>query len=889
METSNQATALAFSLVPPRRNPTTFRHANDRRRGRWSRLVLALGSLLLAPSSSAVTVVELRIEPPPAAPTHAVLSHGDGQRLEADAPAGTGSMTFLPEKTGRWELTVELARGARASINLDVAAGDEVSVVYRPADTTSPFLVEQHQLEVFESELVVTARRREEDIARIPVAVTAFSQEAMKARSMRDLSDVADFTPNVDFSASGGAGGAPSEATLYIRGVGQIETGVFADPGVAIYVDGVYLARSQGSVLDLLDLERVEILRGPQGTLFGKNSTGGAMQLITRRPGPERSGSLHATGGDLDRLDIEGRLSGAFSDRVFASLAFASRNRDGYQRSLASGATFGDENRDTARLALRWLADDRTVVDFSFDRSRERESVLDQRLVDVYPADLLDFYNEVLVGGGLAPLTTDFITDDPYTSLSDFPSFSHGDISLATLRLQRTTSRFDLLSITASRDVEYRGSSDFDGSPFDLFARSYVQTQDQLSQELQLTGTAGERLDWVVGALYFEENPVDDGRTFSTSEVFPLLEAAPGAIYAPPGFSSTLCNPGPPPPGLPCFGGAGNLANLAFFQGDGVIDVVDIETTSWAIFGEGNWALGDRTSLSAGLRYTFEEKDFRFFTDPRNSPARTLRDKDDYAAWSPRLSLSHQVRDDLMVYLSASKGFKSGGFNAGRSQARTSIAPYEQEELWAYEAGLKATLFDRRLRLSGALFAYNYDNVQFASFLVIDNELFLAVQNAANAQIRGVELETEWLPAKGLRITSGLGWIDTEYTELFSEGAPQDGVIPKTPEWTFDLSVQRAWEKERLGRWVARADLSYRSAFFHDVANSPQVRQEGYELLNLRLGWSPSSELWELSFFATNVGDTVYLEHGFNSPPAGSATAITGRPREWGISLEWRF
>lgn len=853
----------------------------------WLVLVfcLALGN---APAA-AMTVVELRIEPPPEATTRAELSRADGQSTEARDTDGDGQIVLLVEEGGPWLLTVELADGESASLPLDLPAEGQVSVVHRPADPSSPFSVERRALETFESELIVTARKRAEEVDRIPVALTAFTAEAMEDRSMRDLSDVADFTPNADFSASGGAGGAPSEATLYVRGVGQIETGIFADPGVAIYADGVYLARSQGSVLDLLDLERVELLRGPQGTLFGKNSTGGALQLIPRRPGPERDGFLRLTGGDLDRRDFEGRLAGPLGERLFASLAVASRNRDGYQRSLVSGATFGDENRDAARLALRWLADDSTVVDFSFDRHREREATLDQRLIDVYPADLLDFYNEVLVGSGLAPLTTDFITADPFTSLSDFPGFSHGDISLATLRIQHTTPRFDLLSITAWRDVEYEGSSDFDGSPFDLFARSYVQTQDQLSQELQLTGIAGERLDWLVGALYFEENPVDNGLTRSTSEVFPLLEAAPGPIYAPPSFPSVLCNPGPPPPGLPCFGGAGNPFNLAFFQGDGVVDIVDIETTSWAVFGEVDWALGERTSLSAGIRYTFEEKNFRFFTDPKNTPARTLADQDDYDAWSPRLSLSHQIRDDLMVYVSASKGFKSGGFNAGRSQARTSIAPYEQETLWAYEAGLKTTLFDRRLRLSGAVFAYDYDDVQFASFLVIDNELFLAVQNAADARVRGAELEAELLPAKGLRITTGLGWIDTEYTQLFSEGAPQDGEIPKTPEWTFDLSIRQSWDGERIGRWVARGDLSWRSDFFHDVANSPQVLQEGYGLVNLRLGWSPPSERFELALFGTNVGDTLYFEHGFNSPPAGSATAITGRPREWGLSLEWKF
>ena len=684
-------------------------------------------------------------------------------------------------------------------------------------------------------------------------------------------------------------GGAPSEATVYLRGVGQIETGIFADPGVGIYVDGVYVARSQGAVLDLLDLERIEVLRGPQGTLFGKNTTGGAIQLIPRRPSREREGRLMATVGDLDRRDLQLRVAGGFSERLYGSLALASRNRDGYLRSLQNGQETGGENRDSGRFALRWLADDQTVVDFSVDHHRERETALDQSLIATFPAPLLEFYNRVLVGSGLTPLTDAFITGDLGTSFSDFPSRSEGDVSLATLRVNHSTSKFELVSITALRDVEYSGSSDFDGTPIGLFARTYEQTQDQWSQEFQLSGQArGGRLDWLAGALYFEENPVDDALTFSTTELFPLLEAAPDAIYSPPGVPAGLCDPVPTPGA--CFGGAGNPLNLAFFIGDGLLDLTEIETTSWAVFGEATWALGDRTSLTGGLRFTEETKDFRFFTDPRNQPARTLQDSDRWEEFSPRFSLSHQATEQTMVYLSASKGFKSGGFNAGRSQSRTSLNPYDQETLWAYEAGIKADLFDRKLRLSGAIFAYDYDDIQFASFLAVDNEIFLVIQNAADGKIEGLELELEALPGAGVRLLAGLGWTDTQYTDLRAQGgAPQKGVIPKTPEWTLDLGLEKRWDLSQGGQLVGRADLSYRSEYFNDVANSPQALQEEFELLNLRLAYAPTSERWEIALFATNIGDTEYREHGFVSIPAGVATAIGGRPREWGLSFDWRF
>ncbi len=850
------------------------------------------GTLLLpVPSSWAETLIEIRLEPDTASEAAtARLTAPNGAVQEARDDDGDGILVFVAREAGEHDLAIERGTtGERRA--LPVPEKGRVAVVYDPAAPAERrWQIEVREEPTFESEIVVTARRREESLDRVPIAVTAFSDVALEVRSMRNLTDVGDFTPNLDFSVSGGAGGSPSEATVYLRGVGQIEPGIFADPGVGIYVDGVYIARSQGAVFDLLDLDRVEVLRGPQGTLFGKNTTGGAIQLITRAPSPDLEGRFGVIAGNLDRRDLQLRVSGGLSDSLSGSLSVLSTARDGYARSLQTGPTFNDDNRESARLALRYRPGDRWIFDLSLDGTRERETALDQSLLAIFGAPLFEFYQQVLAADGQPIITDEFITGDLRLSNSSFPSRNDGDIFSSTLRASYQGDGFELLSISNVRDVEYLGSSDFDGSPIGFFARTYDQEQSQRSQEIQLSGSArGDRLQWLAGGLYFEENPVDDSLTLNLEGLFEGLERAPGPIFAPPGAPPSLCNP-VPVEGALCFGGAGNPLNFAFFFGDGIRDRLDIETTSWALFGEATLAAGERFSLTGGLRYTREEKDVEFFTEPQNSPPRTLLENEDWEAWSPRVSLAYRPGEDTMLYLAISRGFKGGGFNASRSLSRTELVPFDQETVWATEAGLKTELLDNRLRLNAAAFYYDYEDIQFASFLVIDGELFLVIQNAAQGRIQGVELELEAHPAPGLTLAATLAYLDTEYTDLVAEGgASLDGQIPKSPEWSHTLSLQYAFELEDRGSLILRGDYSYKDDYFNDVANSSFIAQEGFGLLNARVIYATPSDRWEFALSGTNLGDEEYLEHGFAALSAGLATGIAGRPREWALSVQYQF
>ncbi len=862
-------------------------HSGFGRARLWLTACLLLGLVAPQASHGAARLV-LRWDPPVEI-TAATVTPVGGRTLEAPQMM-PGQALFPPlPKAGSYELQVE-AEDAMHRFIFEAPSTGQVTIVYRPSQAPDQRFVLDHR-PVLSGEITVTPRKRRERALKVPQSIAVLEEGQLEAAAVDDLSHLDHLVSNLDVSLSGGAGGVPGEATVYLRGVGQIEPGIFADPGIGIYLDGMYIARSQGAIFDFLEVERVEVLRGPQGTLFGKNSTGGAISLITRRPQAPRRGRFGLTLGNLERVEMVAALEGAIGPRLNASVALRKVRRDGYTHSLTTGQTFNDEDGWSARGAFAWQPTQATRLDVSLRGVQERETALDQTLLSIPGAPLLSFYQSVRAAAGLPIIDQRFVSGDLYTSFSDYPSFSRGDIFSTVARFSHQGPKLEVLSITGYRQYEYSGSSDFDGTPIPFFARSYVQEQDQFSQEVQLTGRAfGDRLRFVLGGLYFEENPTDVSLTDNLGGLFEGLQGAPGAIFSPPGESPELCDPGPPPNGFPCFGGPSNPLNGAFFFGDGILDDLDIETRSWALFGEASLSLSRRLSLSAGVRWTEEEKSFDFFTSPNNSPDRRLQDSETWQEVSPRLSLSYAFNDDVTLYASTSHGFKSGGFNAGRSLSRAALNPYDQETLWSYEAGFKGIFLDSRLQITTSLFHYDYDDIQFASFLAVDNDFFFVIQNAAEAELQGFELELEARPGTNLSFNLGVGHVDSQYTDLKQQGgASLNGVVPKTPRWNYHGSLQYIVDLKTRGSLVAHLDAVSKSKLYNDVANSESIAQATYSLLNTRLMFAPPGDRWEIALFATNLSDEAYLEHGFAAISAGLATGIAGRPREWGVSVLRRF
>lgn len=740
-------------------------------------------------------------------------------------------------------------------------------------------------------EIVVTARRRDEKLVDVPVSVTVFDSVRMEELSMDDLSDVADFTPNLDFSLTGGLSDESSQAVVVLRGVGQLDTALFSDPGVGIYLDGVFLARAQGAVTDLVDLERVEVLRGPQGTYFGKNTTGGVLQLVTRPPSSELAAHAAATLGSFHRRDFLASVAGEAAAGLNGSVSLLSADRRGFARSLETGQRFGDQDHAAGRAALRWQPAPATTFDLSADFTREGESGSHQILLALEDTPILDFYNRSLVAGGRTPFDRRWVAADFRRTHATGASFLDGDVYGVTLRAQRLFTGFDFRSISAYRGFEYHSAGDFDASPLTASERSLSQRQDQLSQELHVAGRAAQdRLEWLVGGLYFRERPRQQNSDRVLADLFDALEAAPGPVVSPPGVPAELCAPGAPDLGIPCFGGAGNPLNLAFFNGFGGRQSLDLETTSTALFGEATYQLGPRFSAAVGARYTRDEKSFSY----QNENNLGVIDSDlfnagSWSAWTPRLSLTYRVRPEWILYASASRGFKSGGFN-GRPQQRQALDPYDPETVLAYEAGFKATALGRRLSVAGAVFRSDYEDIQFAAALDVGGQPVFVLQNAGTARIVGGEVE---LSAQGERLSAsaGLGYLDSELTSLdprLPTGLSEGAALPKAPRWTASVSLRRTFPIEAAGTLVANLDYSFRGAAFNDVANSPSIVQEGYGLVNARVAFLSDRGPWEIALFGTNLADEDYLERGFFAGGFGVSLGIPGRPREWGLTLAWR-
>jgi iron complex outermembrane receptor protein len=748
-------------------------------------------------------------------------------------------------------------------------------------------------------EIVVTARRREESIQRAPLSVTAFSSDDIDDLSIRDLSGTADYVPNVIFMEGGpGAGGS---SLIYIRGVGS--AGVDSprsDTGVGVYVDGVFLPRMQGGVRDLLDLERIEILRGPQGTLFGKNTIGGAIHLITKRPSDEFYGSGRLTVGNYNAVETKLKVNVPVTDNFYVSFAGISSDHDGYTKNLTDGPDQGDKNRSSARVAARWLPNDRADINFSADYTVIREVGQARRLHAVFPeAFLVWIMNNAYTLNGLQPIDETWIPDY-HGTFSTSPNQNHGDDWGVALSIDYNFGNTTLTSITSYRDLQFDNKHDLDGLPIP-FAEQTLNTldQDQLSQELRLAGTAfNDKLDWLIGAYYFDDNNDTANNQELFGGIFELLEALPGALIPPPPPAPNLCDPGPPPPMFPCWGGAGNPLNQNPFNTNGLnfVNHREDDSESYAFFVHGTYHFTDRWSVTAGLRYSHEEK--------RDAVAeRTLLDtgeveacpvatdcfdiKDSWDSWTPKVSLEFQASPEHLVYLSVSKGFKSGGFNSNAL-----LPPFDPEELWAYELGFKTDWLDNRLRLNGAIFYNDYTDLQLAGAFVnvITGEVSTFTANAGSAPIEGAELEAQFVVTPNLTLEGTFGYLTNEFTDLRGGvDVTESTVIPYSPEKNSSISAIIDIPTNNGGAVTLRADGFYRSFTYLGLTNLIELSQPSYWLANARATYTSPDERWEVSVFGTNLTDEDWIRYGFGGTDFGMLNMTPGAPRVYGVSGQFNF
>jgi iron complex outermembrane receptor protein len=708
-------------------------------------------------------------------------------------------------------------------------------------------------------EVVVTARKTEESLQRVPVSVAAISGEELAQRSLDNLSAVGQSTPNFVFGERGASG--RGAGVIFIRGVGQTDVRPTYDPAVGVYVDGVFLGRMQGNNLNTMDIERLEVLRGPQGTLFGKNTSGGAVNIVTRQPNlSDFSGKIQLVGGSRDRFDALGNLNIPLAEGKTALLVSASRRtQDGYG-SRADGQSMGSTDRTAGRLSLLWQATERFSALFAADAETYDETNSVFKLISVYPAA-----PPIAALNALTPLKYDnrWLSTDDFSNFAGGPNSSRGDLSGASLTLDYEAGPTSLKSISAYRRNTVHSDQDADLSPVTILDEYDVSWQDQYSQELQASGASfDDQLSWVVGLFYFHEaiqNKVD----------FPLV--------------------------TPLFGFSRSFTNDH-----------DVTNQSVAGYGQGNYSLTDKLRLTAGLRYTHDQKevDRRNLAYPSGAPREPELTKSSSSNdVSPRVGLDYQWTDSVMTYVSAAKGYKAGGFN-GRASNNADFNEYRPEKVWTYELGLRSDLLDRRVRLNATAFYSDYSDLQLqiSGSTTVNGapSPFNIVTNVPKARITGGELELEVVPIGGLKLSTQLGLTDGKYTELPSSTQfiaarliNEDSRFVYTPKMSATVAAEYASLVTSGILATGRVDYAYKSTIHYDIANSPLLRQKPYGLVNARLTFEHQTKGWSLSVFGTNLTNRHYIIGGFDdadtpNPGLGFAFVNMAPPREWGVSAQWR-
>jgi iron complex outermembrane receptor protein len=738
-------------------------------------------------------------------------------------------------------------------------------------------------------EVTVTARKVTERLQETPVAVSAFTGEALEKRSIGSSSDVLAFVPNVNF---GGGYSGSADGFFYIRGVGVNDFTAALDPPVGVYVDGVFLGRTSGALFDLVDVERIEVLRGPQGTLFGRNTSGGAISFISRRPEPEWSGRVAVAGGQRDLLSARASIEGPLgSEAVAGRLTVLKRQQDGWVKRVSDGRTLGDVDTTAARLAIDWQPSDSVSVLLAGDWSDSDNSPYPQVLAGVAPNSVSPCPPFCI------PLPADlgrYVSNDPEATNAAQPLVNEIRTTGGALTVEWDLGAAQFKSITAYRTVDQSVWADYDASPYMFYDDEIPLEQSQFSQELQLAGGNAERFRWLVGAFYFDEE-VDQTNAITLGATGPR-----GVLRAP-----VLV---PPFPGGPPILPVAPLVVDPPAPLDRRYRIVSRQrilpnTESYAVFGQADLRLTERLGATLGLRWSKDRKQqgYDFVIDntiPNHplypvgrTPSLATTAEDDWSSVDPRVGLDWRFSPDVTAYVSYSSGFRAGGFNS-----RPVVPPIEKfdpEEVRSIEAGLKSEWLDRRLRVNAAAFTTDYQDLQIG---VLAGGFF-SIANAGDATIDGFELEVSARPVPQLELNAALGFLDAGYESLSAEAAASgvrlDGDLPMSPEWTATLGAQYAWELGAAGSLSLRADWSYVAERRTYANDAPGNLLGAHDVVNARLTWSSANETWSVAATVRNAFDEQYLNWAEDVRTTASPLGVWGiypaPPREWAVEAAYRF
>lgn len=700
-------------------------------------------------------------------------------------------------------------------------------------------------------EIIVTAQKRAQRLADVPITVTALNAASLERAKVTDLADIADLTPGLSFESIG-----LRSPFIFMRGAGTGAFDIGSDPSVGVFVDEVYRPRFTGLQLDLVDIERIEVMKGPQVALFGRNTLGGAVHVVTKEPAPQLEGFASADLGNADFAQLRGMISGPLvGERVLGRLSVAHKQRDGWVENVLTGVRHHDVDAAAARGQLMWSGERarlRLLLDYARDEARAAPfSNLTPSVLLLSPTS--PFFGQV-------PSTFDkqrqhFNTD----GFQDRESWN------ATARLELDLGWGSLTSTSAFLSHDFTEAHDFDATQAAVIDRFADEESDSFSQEIRLAGALpGEQaplagLDWLIGLYYFG----DDASRF---ERFTF--------------------------------GPDNLLSAFFAGGDTVLidDSHRVKTDAWALFGQLGLRLSETWRLNAGVRYSEDDKSSaRTSTPSAFTPFLPFPYSIDLArSWSsfdPQLSLQYLPAPDVSFYASYAEGFKSGGFQPSAPATPLDAREiFDPEEVKSYELGLKSMWLQRRLLLNAAAFRAEYDNLQFVAATGVrpGGAPIVVITNAASSVAQGLELELMARPVNGLELGLGYAYLDATYDEYVDgNGTDQSGHrIERTPEHQAHLTALYrrpvAW-----GSLSLSGEVKSQTKTFFDPDNI--VHEDGYTTLNASVALDTGDGRWRIALWGRNLGDDDHCANIISLSASQVALCSLDAMRTYGVSLAYHL
>jgi len=714
-------------------------------------------------------------------------------------------------------------------------------------------------------EVVVTAQKRSERVQDVPIAISTLSAGEIEDRHITNLLDLNNIAPNMRITTADAA----ANPKIFIRGVGLNDFNPTSSAGVGVYIDGVYQASPLAQISAFFDLERVEVLRGPQGTLYGRNTTGGAINAISRRPSWETRADASLEYGNYNAITLSAGYGGTIiEDKLAFRVAGQYVADDGYTVNRVTGHDINNADRYAFRGSLLFTPTENDEFLLNAMRFVNRGGATQTKHRALFPATP----DAVGPGGLCAPGyynnggCTDAVgyydpVEDPFSVESDVEGKDKVDLFTASLNYTHDFGDISLVSITAWQQVDRNALENTDASPLQMLQATYIGSQDTYTQELRLQNDEGPA-KWVVGVYYMN----DEIRNSSSYDILRMLRPLFTTPENPTGVSPE---------------------NSVIVLGYPYTQ----KTEGYAIFSQLDYELNDKLTLTGGLRWSQDDKSLDYTRLAEGSIVlfTAYREKS-FSDFSGRLGVKYDISDTWNVYASYNRGYKSGGFFGGSADDPAQLDPYDNETVNAYEVGSKGSFLDRAVRLNLSAFYYDYENIQAYSMVERGGLTVQILDNAASAEVYGAEVELAASPIEHLDLSLALSFLHAKYGAYNSLGGDYSGnQMPQAPEFTMQFGAAYEFVLQSGGSITPRVDVNYRSKIYFDSTQTERLSSPALWQLDAQIGWTSQDGQIEAGIWGKNLTDEHYLQAISNIDSLGVDLLTYGRPATYGVFLRYSF